>query len=59
MIALNILGGLLIGNGLSGLYILALAAGRPLFNAHVCLAEVIVGGLMLLVRAFQIGRDSK
>lgn len=59
MMLLNVLGGLLIGNGLSGLYILALHTGRPLFNAHVCLAEVVVGGLMILVRAYQLGSQSR
>lgn len=59
MIILNVLGGLLIGNGLSGLYILALGAGHPLFGAHVCLAETVIGGLMLLVRAFQMGQSSR
>ncbi len=59
MIILNILGGLLIGNGLSGLYILALHVGKPLFNAHVCLAEVILGGIFLIVRAYQLGSNSR
>jgi hypothetical protein len=59
MLALNVIGGLLVGNGLSGLWILALGVGHPLFGANISGLEVVVGGLILLVRAFQLGRDSR
>lgn len=59
MVLLNVLGGLLVGNGLSGLWFLALGVGHPLFGANVSGLEVVVGGLILLVRAFQLGSESR
>lgn len=59
MVLLNVLGGLLVGNGLSGLWVLALGVGHPLFGANVSGLEVVVGGLILLVRAFQLGSESR
>lgn len=59
MLVLNVIGGLMVGNGLGGLVVLASHTGHSLFGTTGSAVELVLGGLILLVRAFQLGRETR
>jgi len=57
MILLNVLGGVLVGNGLANLYLLSSGGTHTLFGRTGSIVEVVVGLSLIALRFYLIFRD--